>query len=247
MPSVARGTPAWDDVRSALLRQYDVLVAQLAVKDPSAPTGCAGWNVADLETHLALSARGLAAIAGAPVSGPPDGGGVAQWGAALPGHAEELDRAARAERLPLAPQARAVADALVDADPDSVVAQATGRHRLLDAAVFRLVEAVVHGLDVEVAPDPKALKVVVKELARALAGAHPGRSVEVRVPPYVAVQCLAGPRHTRGTPPNVVETDPVIWVLLCAGRLRWQDAVADGRVLASGERADLAALLPVLS
>lgn len=86
------------------------------------------------------------------------------------------------------------------------------------------------------------LRDLVKETARAFAAQHPGKSVELRIPPYVAVQCVAGPRHTRGTPPNVVETDPVTWLRLYGGRVRWEDAVADGRVSASGERSDLSAL-----
>jgi hypothetical protein len=79
-----------------------------------------------------------------------------------------------------------------------------------------------------------------------LAAQAPGGTVEVRVPPYGVVQCLAGPRHTRGTPPNVVETDPVTWLLLAVGDLSWAAAGAAGRVRASGNRADLAALLPVV-
>ena len=74
----------------------------------------------------------------------------------------------------------------------------------------------------------------------------PGRSVEVRVPPFAAVQCVEGPRHTRGTPPNVVETDPRTWLELATGRLEWSDAVEAGRVMASGTRADLSHWLPVL-
>ena len=74
----------------------------------------------------------------------------------------------------------------------------------------------------------------------------PGRSVEVRVPPYGAVQCVEGPRHTRGTPPNVVEIDPMTWVALAVGGTDWADAVAEGLVQASGERADLSAFLPVV-
>ena len=87
------------------------------------------------------------------------------------------------------------------------------------------------------------LREVVRESARAFAVAHPGRSVELRVPPYVAVQCVEGPRHTRGTPPNVVETDPETWLRLLVGDVAWDEAVAAGRVRASGERADLSALL----
>ncbi len=78
-----------------------------------------------------------------------------------------------------------------------------------------------------------------------MASAAPGRAVEVRVPPDAAVQCIDGPRHVRGTPPNVVETDPDTWLALATGRLDWRAAVAAGRVSASGERADLAEQLPV--
>lgn len=81
---------------------------------------------------------------------------------------------------------------------------------------------------------------------RTLAGQAPGNSVEVRVPPFAAVQCIAGPRHTRGTPPNIVETDPRTWLELAAGLLNWSAAVADGRVIASGTRADLASWLPIV-
>jgi hypothetical protein len=78
-----------------------------------------------------------------------------------------------------------------------------------------------------------------------LADVAPGSSVEVRVPPAGAVQAVEGPRHTRGTPPNVVETDPETWLGLVTGRVAWADALADGRVRASGERADLSGLLPL--
>lgn len=88
------------------------------------------------------------------------------------------------------------------------------------------------------------LRDVVRETARAFAADNPGKSLELRVPPYVAVQCLAGPRHTRGTPPNVVETDGETWLRLYAGTLAWEDAVATGRVRASGERSDLSGFLP---
>ena len=67
------------------------------------------------------------------------------------------------------------------------------------------------------------------------------------MPPFAAVQCVEGLRHTRGTPPNVVETDPRTWLELATGRLQWTDAVAAGRVTASGTRADLSHWLPVVS
>lgn len=79
-----------------------------------------------------------------------------------------------------------------------------------------------------------------------LATGSPGNSVEVRVPPAGAVQAIAGPRHTRGTPPNVVETDMTTWLRLATGRLSWQEAVVAGSVSASGLRADLSAVLPLL-
>jgi len=79
-----------------------------------------------------------------------------------------------------------------------------------------------------------------------LADVAPGHAVEVRVPPWGAVQAIEGPRHTRGTPPNVVEADPATWFALVTGTLGWDDAVADGRVRASGERAgEVARWLPL--
>lgn len=78
-----------------------------------------------------------------------------------------------------------------------------------------------------------------------LAARYPGQSVEVRVPPYGAVQCLPGPTHRRGTPPNVVETDPATWLALVIGSMTWPAALAAGTVVASGGSADLGPLLPV--
>ena len=94
-------------------------------------------------------------------------------------------------------------------------------------------------------PPRAVLGAAVKTTARWLAQQVPGRSVELRVPPHVAVQCIEGPRHTRGTPPNVVETDAATWLRLASGRLSWTDAVAAGKVTASGNRADLSAHLPL--
>ncbi|MFG2087423.1 sterol carrier family protein [Spirillospora sp. NPDC048824] len=94
-------------------------------------------------------------------------------------------------------------------------------------------------------PSRPVVKGAVRFLLDRLAELAPGRSVEVRVPPYAAVQCIDGPHHTRGTPPNVVEMDATAWVALATGRLAWADAVADGRVRASGARADLSGHLPL--
>jgi hypothetical protein len=100
-------------------------------------------------------------------------------------------------------------------------------------------------LDDGVEPDRPTLRAAVRWLLAALAAATPGRSVEVRVPPYGAVQCVPGPRHTRGTPPNVVEMDPITWVEVATGRSTWAEAMTAGRIRASGTRADLSEFLPV--
>ncbi|YCK82777.1 sterol carrier family protein [Arthrobacter sp. D3-18] len=73
----------------------------------------------------------------------------------------------------------------------------------------------------------------------------PGNSVEVRVPPFGVTQCVEGPRHTRGTPPNVIECDAATWLSLVTGRISWADAVSEHKLTASGLRADLSELLPL--
>ena len=95
------------------------------------------------------------------------------------------------------------------------------------------------------AAEPADLRLLTKHLLAVLVAKAPGGAVEVRVPPYAVVQCVAGTRHTRGTPPAVVETDPATWVALAVGDLPWAEAAGDGRVIASGERSDLSGLLPL--
>ncbi|MFD6058406.1 sterol carrier family protein [Rhodococcus wratislaviensis] len=96
-------------------------------------------------------------------------------------------------------------------------------------------------------PSRTQLAAAVRLTARTLEQVAPGSSVEVRVPPFVAVQCIEGPRHTRGTPPNVVETDPRTWLLLVTGLLEFDSATADGGVSVSGSRAgEIAHWLPLL-
>ncbi|GAA2053164.1 sterol carrier family protein [Streptomyces carpaticus] len=128
-----------------------------------------------------------------------------------------------------------------------------GPMRGLDFTVTRVVELVVHSDDLTrslqspVRLDRGALAIAVRVLADALAAKAPGNSTELRVPPFVAVQCLPGPRHTRGTPPSVVEADPITWLRLATGRATWAQTTATGRLKASGERAlGLAGQLPVL-
>lgn len=107
------------------------------------------------------------------------------------------------------------------------------------------VAEVLAALDAGREPGREPLRDAVRVLLQQLARRAPGRSVEVRVPPYGAVQCVPGPRHTRGTPANVVETDPVTWVLVACGRLLWVDALAEGRIRASGIRTDISNYMPL--
>jgi hypothetical protein len=93
--------------------------------------------------------------------------------------------------------------------------------------------------------DGSELATASRYLLQVLADMTPGNTVEVRVPPYGAAQVVEGPRHTRGTPPNVVETDAVTWIALATGSVGWDEAIADARVTASGSRADLQAWLPL--
>jgi hypothetical protein len=102
------------------------------------------------------------------------------------------------------------------------------------------------GTDAAASVDRSTLALAVRYTLQLLAEQAPGGTVEVRVPPHGAVQCIEGPKHTRGTPPNVVETDASTWLALATGALSWTDARGAGRVHASGQRADLAAVLPVV-
>ncbi|CAN5713359.1 hypothetical protein BH24ACT11_BH24ACT11_07070 [soil metagenome] len=88
-------------------------------------------------------------------------------------------------------------------------------------------------------------QLLVKHLLAVLTQRHPGASVEVRVPPYAVAQCIEGARHTRGTPPAVVETDADTWIAVATGAVHWSEAVLAGRIAASGERSDLSDLLPL--
>ncbi len=92
--------------------------------------------------------------------------------------------------------------------------------------------------------DPQVLEQVKSTLAL-LTSKAPGRAIEVRIPPYAAVQCGEGPTHTRGTPPNTIEMDAQTWLALANGELMWEQALSDGKIAASGVRADLSEYLPL--
>jgi hypothetical protein len=114
----------------------------------------------------------------------------------------------------------------------------------IEAAAGRV--AVAAATDRSGAPAPRpVVATAVRFTLQQLEARAPGGSVEVRVPPFGAVQCIEGTSHRRGTPPAVIETDADTWLSLATGAVAWDDAVASGRVLASGERANLAEYLPL--
>lgn len=225
------------------------------------PTVLAPWDVRTLVGHVVLIRDGLAQqlrtrsaeralSAGDYVSRyRPSAVSIAERTLAMTAGREPAELIAalgEAERL------QAAAEAV---DDRAVIDGARGPITALDWANTRVVDLVVHCDDLSRSlpdHDPVPLKraalaTATRTLAEILAAQAPGHSVEVRVPPFVAVQAVAGPRHTRGTPPNVVETDPLTWLRLATGRTGFADAVASGAVRASGLRADLTAHLPVLS
>lgn len=233
-------------MRRALDAQWDRLLAALPGLDPAADSRVAGWTVREVEAHLTATTAGLATLLAQPEPvSPPTG--VAQWAAALPGLAAVVDEQARTTEPGLVGAIAAAREALDGQPPTRLVQQRTGTHTLLDALRFRLVEGVVHGLDLGVEADPVAKRYAVKLLVEVLSERAPGHAVELRIPPYTAVQVVEGPRHTRGTPPNTVEVDPVAWLDLATGRATWADAVRTGAARVRGDRADLSEWLPLIS
>lgn len=120
------------------------------------------------------------------------------------------------------------------------------RARIDATAGAAAVRAVLTATDAGATADRPATATAVRYLLQVLADREPGATVEVRVPPFGAVQVIEGPRHTRGTPPNVVELDPVTWIAVATGERAWDAEAAAGRISASGTRADISMLLPLL-
>jgi uncharacterized protein (TIGR03083 family) len=241
------------------LRCFDDAVATLEPEDFGAPTRLGEWRVAELVAHLGASQLGP--LLSAPSASPAEVD-ILDWARGCAPAADDVNERAQAmsdearpvELRSMIRQMRdTVAHLLAEPDPAFVVSARWGAIRLADYLATRCVELTVHSLDLGAAVgrplplDPDATGVAVRLLAQVLSAVAPGRSVELRVPPYVAVQAVEGPRHTRGTPGNVVETDAQTWLELATGRTTWAAAVAAHRVAASGERADLSAHLPVLS
>jgi uncharacterized protein (TIGR03083 family) len=239
----------------------DAVVAQLSPDELDLPTRLDGWRVAELVAHIGLDIAAVPRyLSGAPAA--KAALDAADYALACAGGASGVDDRARlmteearpAELRALVHERRLEADKLAaTATASFVVPARIGAIGLSDYLATRCVESTVHSLDlaaalnVRPALDTEAVAISAKVLAAALVRRAPGRSVELRVPPHAAVQCVEGPRHTRGTPPNVVETDPLTWLELATGRRDWASAVADGTVSASGDRADLAPYLPVLA
>lgn len=249
---------------AAYAAQRDLLRAWLRSVPADAwsrPSVLEAWTVLELARHVAhVPAAAVTAIAGGPSIERPMSLGdySAAWAAsaeAIAGFSVEAAAGLGPEQvLALLDQADAALADLAPGLPDELVVRANrGPLRIGDYLATRVNELVVHAGDLsrsvpELPPVPverRALAVACRMLATVLADRNPGHSVEVRVPPFAAVQVIEGPRHTRGTPANVVETEPATWVLIATGRLPYGDAVAAGLVKASGLRADLGPYLPL--
>lgn len=266
--------PAGMRPADALVEQGRTVHSWLAVLPPEdfmRASVLPGWDVRTLTGHLVLVHTGLRRLLGKPSADRP-----------LPAYEfvrryrrdvsmiTEATLAAAADHtgLELVVQLGAALDGLeqalvAEAGLPPVIDTPRGPATVSDFIATRIVEVVVHADDLSrsladrepITLHRAALSRCTRTLAEILAGQQPGRSVEVRIPPYAAVQCSItlggvadpGPRHTRGTPPNVVETDPITFLRLATGRISWDEAAAAGTVSASGPRANLAPALPLLS
>lgn len=266
MPPAKKRPRAYDHLRTrtAVLAQFAHVRDAVAVLTPdqfARPTRLGDWTVRELVVHIAT---GLSSVAGALALPEPPGPkpqvALLEWPSATVAHAariaEGVEEVAvgRPDLVTLFAAAEAGFTGAVPATGtgERLLSVRVGSMRLTDYLVTRTVELVVHtddlneALGLEIPYDRQALAACTRLLADALADRAPGGSVEVRVPPFAVVQCIGGPKHTRGTPPNVVETGPLTWIRLATGRTEWARALEDAEVSASGERADLAALLPLM-
>jgi uncharacterized protein (TIGR03083 family) len=264
--SVARAKPDPAQAREAYKFGHLIIRDWLAALPGdiwSIPSALPGWTLADLAAHLATVARSAAAVTvaakqTAPMTPAEYMGGSAAGAADIAdeAHALAVEAGGSAHDLLLALDEdceTALNHLEKFGDSDPVVHASGGPIRLSDFLATRTVELAVHSDDlarsvpgIEPPTMPRDVtRLAVRTLLDGLAERAPGRAVEVRVPPFAAVQCIAGQRHTRGTPPNVVEMDATTWLRLASGRLTWGDAIAAGHLNASGDRADLSPYLPV--
>lgn len=230
-----------------------------------------GWTVRRLAGHVLVVHRALAEALAQPSRGRPipfaDYVQSSRLRAVSTGPARESPVAAESVAALTRPELVAqledtleqlAADLAPDRPLPPVVLAPGGPLSSDDLLAGQVLEVVVHSDDLSRSlPEREPLRLhrgalgrCSRTLAAVLAARHPGRSVEVRIPPYAAVQCAIGdpgPTHTRGTPPNVVETDAVTFLRLATGRTSWAEAMNTGRVSASGLRADLSSVLPLVS
>lgn len=265
MPPSQKRARRYDPVRTrtALLAQFAHVRQAVGALTPdqfAGPSGLGDWTVRELAVHLTMAlsqvSRNLElpepALAKPEVT-------LLEWPLSTAGRAARIaeDTAVLAAEHPdvdaLYGEVGDRFEALVAAaSEDRLLTTRVGIMRLGDFLVTRAVELVVHTYDLNEAAgldipyDRQALAACTRLLVDALAEKAPGGSVEVRVPPFAVVQCVQGPKHTRGTPPNVVETDPLTWLRLATGRTQWAQALDGAEVSASGERADLSPLLPLM-
>lgn len=258
----ARPTPT-----EALLEQSRALIVWLQDLPEDAyaqPTVLDRWDVRVMVAHLVLIERGLVRVLTLPTRDKPmtPYAFVSRYRPSVEAIATSTDDVAAEHTGPeLVEQFSAAVDAASSALTGTyppVVQAPRGPLRTEDWIETRILELVVHADDLNRSfPERTPISLVRSALGRTLrlltqmlADAHPGRSVEVRVPPFAAVQCGVGdpgPTHTRGTPPNVVETDALTFLRLATGRTDWSSALASGAIHASGLRADLSSVLPLLS
>ncbi|WP_280892041.1 maleylpyruvate isomerase family mycothiol-dependent enzyme [Streptomyces sp. LBL] len=264
MPPAKKRARTYDPgrIRTAILTQLGHVreaVRTLTPEQFALPTRLPGWTVRDLAAHVAMGVETVSRTIDRDEPPRPELT-LLDWPFATAVRADDIADGTRqlAAAHPdldalFAGTAARLTESLATAPGARLLAARTGAMTLDDYLVTRTVELVVHtddlnaavpGLDVPY--DRQALAAATRLLADALAAKAPGGSTEVRIPPYAVVQCVEGPRHTRGTPPNVVETDPLTWIRLASGRVSWKDAVEEANVRASGERADLGGLLPLL-
>ncbi|WP_155060531.1 maleylpyruvate isomerase family mycothiol-dependent enzyme [Streptomyces blattellae] len=264
MPPARKRPRTYDPakIRAAVLTQFGHVqdaVRTLTSDQLALPTRLGQWSVRELVAHTGMAPAAVVRLLDEAEPARQDAV-LSDWLPAIADAADDIAGTARlrAEQYPdlgshLTDIEREFT-ARIAAEPDSrLLPTSAGALTLADYLVTRTVELVVHtddlnaavpGLDIPY--DRQALAACTRLLADALAAKAPGGSTEVRIPPYAVVQCVQGPRHTRGTPPSVVETDPLTWIRLATGRVEWKDAVHDAKVSASGERADLGPFLPLL-
>ncbi|MEV0639099.1 sterol carrier family protein [Streptomyces sp. NPDC050619] len=265
MPPAKKRARTYDPakIRTAVLAQFGNVrqsVRTLSTEQLALPTRLDGWTVRDLAAHVTMAVETVSRNLDRDEPPKPELA-LLDWPSATAARAGDIADGTRELAMAhpdldalYARTEERITEALATAPDTRVLAARTGAMTLADYLVTRTVELVVHTDDLNAAVpgldiphDRQALAAATRLLADALAAKAPGGSTEVRIPPYAVVQCVEGLRHTRGTPPNVVETDPLTWIRLATGRVAWKDAVEDAKVRASGERADLGGLLPLLA